>query len=199
MVSEDTRFEVLHAHYVDTFGHIRHALGQRDRLFAYIVVAIALMLLRVVAPEETDAAIGGLIAQSLALAATVSLTLIGTALWFVLLALVIRYFQTVIYIERQYDYIHALENLLAPNYEGGTAFTREGKSYLSDYPLFSKWTWALYTIVFPVLLIVVLGVKIIAELRRAINFSWLLVFDALTFVAISVSVVLYLVSLHRKK
>ena len=198
MLSEDAKVEVLHAHYVDTFGHIRNALSQRDRLFAYIVITVTVMLLQVVAPEDTDAAIGKIISEKLALTGTLSLSLLGTVLWFALLGFVIRYFQSVVYVERQYEYIHSLEALLAANY-GGTAFTREGKSYLSGYPLFSKWTWALYTIVFPVLLIAVLGLKLATEFFRTIQLGWLFAFNALTFGAISVSVVLYLVSLHGKK
>lgn len=198
MLSEDARVEVLHAHYVDTFGHIRNALSQRDRLFAYIVVAVTVMLLQVVAPEDTDAALGRMISEKLGLSGTLSLSVLGTVIWFALLGLVIRYFQSVIYIERQYVYIHSLEELLAANY-GGSAFTREGKSYLSDYPLFSKWTWALYTIVFPSLLVVVLALKLVTEFCRASQHGWLFAFDALTFGAIGVSVALYLVSLHRRK
>jgi hypothetical protein len=198
MLSEDTKVEVLHAHYVDTFGHIRNALGQRDRLFAYIGLTVGVMLLEGVAPEDTDAAIGKLISEKLALTGTLSFSLLGTVLWFALLGFVIRYLQIVIYIERQYEYIHSIEVPLAANY-GGTAFTREGKSYLSEYPLFSKWTWALYTIVFPTLLIVVLRVKLATEFCRATQLAWLFTFDALTFGAISVSVALYLISLHEKK
>lgn len=198
MLSEDTKVEVLHAHYIDTFGHIRNALGQRDRLFAYIVATVAAMLLQVVAPEDTDAAIGRLISEKLAMTGTFSLSLLGTVLWFALLGFVIRYFQSVIYIERQYEYIHFLEGLLAANYEG-TAFTREGKSYLNEYPLFSKWTWRLYTIVFPALLIAVLGLKLATEFLRTTQLGWLFTFNALTFGAISVSVALYLISLHGRK
>ena len=198
MLSEETKVEVLHAHYVDTFTQIRNALAQRDRLFAYIVFAVSVMLLQVVAPEDTDTAIGKLVLEKLSLSGTFSLGVIGTILWFVLLGFVIRYFQTVIYIERQYEYIHALEELLAANYDG-IAFTREGKSYLSDYPLFSKWTWAVYTIAFPLLLVLVLAVKLATEFYRATTLDWLFAFNALTFGAISVSVALYLVSLHGKR
>lgn len=198
MLSENTKVEVLHAHYVDTFGHIRNALGQRDRLFAYIVVTVAVMLLEVVAQEDTDAAIGKFLSEKLPLSGTLSLRLFGTVLWFALLGLVIRYFQTVIYIERQYNYIHSIEELLAANY-GGTAFTREGKHYLSSYALFSKWTWVLYTIAFPALLIAVLSLKLVAEFYRNIKLGWLFTFDALTFGAIGVSVALYLISLHGQK
>ncbi len=198
MLSEDAKIEVLHAHYLDTFANIRNALSQRDRLFAYTVSAVTVMLLQVVAPQDTDAAIGRLVSGMLDLSGTFSLSVIGTVLWFILLGLVIRYFQTVIYIERQYAYIHSLEELLAANYEG-TAFTREGKSYLNNYPLFSKWTSAVYTIAFPLLLVLVLAVKLATEFFRATTLDWLFAFDALTFGAVTVSVALYLFSLHRKK
>ena len=198
MCSEDIKVEVLHAHYVDTFGHIRDALAQRDRLFTYILVATTVMLLQVVAPRDTDIALGRLISEKLELADTLSLNVLGTVLWFALLGLVMRYFQAVIFIERQYAYVHILEDLLAANYSGH-AFTREGKSYCTNYPLFSKWAWALYTIVFPLLLVVVLAVKLVTEYRRTPGIGWLFTFDALTFVAIGVSVGLYLVSLHGRK
>jgi hypothetical protein len=198
MLSEETKIEVLHAHYVDTFSHIRRALNQRDRLFTYIVIAVTVMLLQIVAPRDTDAALGRLISEKLALSGTLSLSVVGTVLWFALLGLVIRYCQTVIYTERQYAYIHSLEELLAANY-GGAAFTREGKSYLSDYPPFSKWTWSLYTIVFPSLLIVVLALKLASEFCREPRLGWLFAFDALTFGAIGVSEALYLLSIHGKR
>lgn len=198
MASEDANLEVLHAHYVESFGHIRSALGQRDRLFAYIVIAVTIMLLQVVAPRDTDAALGHLISQKLALSGALSLSILGTVLWFAVLGIVIRYFQTVIYIERQYAYVHSLEDLLAANY-GGAAFTREGRSYRTNYPLFLRWTSLLYTIVFPLSLILVLAVKIVTEFHHGSTRGWLFACDAVTFGAISVSIVLYLISLHWRK
>lgn len=199
MLSEDAKVQVLHAHYIDTFSNIRSALSQRDRLFAYILIVISVMLLQVVAPKDADTALGTLVSEKLGLSGPRSLALLGAVLWFALLGFVVRYFQAVIYIERQYRYIHSLEELLTANYGGTAAFTREGRSYLSDYPLFSKWTSALYTIAFPFLLVLVLAVKIGTEFCRASALGWLFTFDALTFGAIGVSVVLYLVSLHWRK
>jgi hypothetical protein len=198
MPSEETKLEVLHAHYLDTFANIRNALRQRDRLFAYTVIAATIMLLQVVAPQDTDAAIGKLVSKKLDLESPFSLSVIGTVLWFAILGLTMRYFQTVIYIERQYTYIHSLEEQLAANYRG-TVFTREGKSYLGNYPLFSKWTNAVYTIVFPAVLVLVLTVKLSTEFRRAATHDWLLAFDTLTFGAVCVSVALYLASRHCNK
>ena len=198
MLSEDAKLEILHAHYVETFSHIRDALNQRDRLFAYIVIGITAMLLQVVAPQDTGIVLGKLVADKLGLSGPLPLGLLVTVLWFAILGLVIRCFQAVIYIERQYAYVHSIEELLNSGY-GGAAFTREGKSYLSDYPLFLKWTSALYTIAFPSLLVLVLAIKLVTEFCRVSAVGWLLVFDALTFTAISVSVALYLLSLHGKK
>ena len=198
MLSEDKKVEILHEHYIDTFNHIRNAVNQRDRYFAYILIIVTIMLLQVVAPKDTDSAIGKLVAEKLSLSGTFSLSVIGTILWFVLLGFVIRYYQTVIFLERQYKYIHSVEALLAENY-GGAAFTREGKSYLSDYPPFSKWTWLLYTIVFPLLLVLILALKLMTEFCRVSIINWQVAFDTLTFGLICVSVVLFLISLHRNK
>lgn len=77
-------------------------------------------------------------------------------LWFVLLCLVVRYFQTNIVVGRQYDYIHKVEDKLNAFYDiQGEMFTREGKSYLGKFQLFSTLSGYLYIIVFPVLLVIV--------------------------------------------
>ena len=198
MLSEDTKLEVLHAHYVDTFGQIRRSLSLRDRLFTYIIIVISAMFLQVVAPQNADAVLGKLLADKLGLSGPFSFIVLVTVLWFALLGFAISYFQTVIYIERQYTYLHTLEDLLN-SYYGASAFTREGKSYLTNYPIFSNWTWIIYTVVFPALIELVLGIKLATEFCRASSFGVLLIFDVAIFAAITVSTALYLAAIHLQK
>ena len=94
---------------------------------------------------------------------------LGSVLWFLLLGTSIRYFQTVVQLSRQYDYIHGLEELMADEFRA-PAFTREGKSYRDDYPIFSAWASLLYRYAFPVLLAVIASIRIADEVKAV----WLL-------------------------
>ena len=105
----DGRLSVLHAHYVDTFAHITAHLKTRDRLFMFLLVVVGIMLFQIAAPDDFGTAATALIAERVGLKNGIDVHFIGSLVWFVLLALLIRYYQTVVHIERQYEYIHGLE------------------------------------------------------------------------------------------
>ena len=128
----------------------------------------------------------------------IDITFIGSIIWFGLLSLVVRYFQTVVHIERQYKYIHQIEEQLSAEY-ANKVFTREGKSYLNDYPLFSSWAWILYTIVFPALLIVLVIAKVVGEICQAGRISLLISVNVAIALFIVLSTLFYLLLVHFKK
>jgi len=192
----DTKLEVLNSHYDETVSNIRAALRQRDRLFVLLLVIVTVMLLQAIAPEEAGAALSEMVGARLGVD-PIDVSVISSVLWFSALAAVVRYFQAVVYAERQYEYIHRLEEVLS-SYLDDKAFTREGRAYLDGYPLFSKWTWVLYTIAFPGLLVAVLGGKLIAEMCGA-SFGLQIAFDSLAFVLITISTALYLTLVHFRR
>ncbi len=86
-------------------------------------------------------------------------------LWLAVAGMAIRYFQLAIQIERQYDYLHALEAAINNHYpEGSIAFAREGVSCNSEYPIFSLWLHHACTKVFPVLLCLIAIANICNEI-----------------------------------
>ena len=195
---EETKLEILTDHYKDTFACIHEDRKQRDRLFNFILAVITVMLFQVYSPKDAGDAIGQFLAKKLDLVKPLDISFIGSIIWFMLLGLVIRYFQTTVHLERQYEYIHQLEDEISPQYKG-RAFTREGKSYLKNYPLFSNWTWILYTFAFPALLIIIVSSKIVHELLLATRISSLLVFNIAACISIVVSTVLSFLSVHVGK
>lgn len=195
---EDAKLQLLHDHYKDTFSYIRGYLKLRDRLFVLILIVVTLMLFQVYSPAESSEAVSQFITKKLELKSPIDITFIGSIIWFSLLSLVVRYFQTVVHIERQYTYIHQIEEQLSAQYEN-KAFTREGKSYLKDYPLFSSWAWILYTIVFPVLLLVLVIVKIVGEISQARSILLLLSINVAIALFIILSTLFYLLMVHLKK
>jgi len=198
MLSEDTKLQVLHDHYKDSFTNIKDHLKLRDRLFLLILTLVVLMLFQIFSPKESGEVISHFIATKLGLKNPINISFIGSIIWFSMLALVTRYYQTVANLERQYEYIHKLEEQIAPNYYN-KVFTREGMFYLVNYPLFLKWTWILYTIIFPVLLLIVVFVKIIGELSHAESVSLLLWINIAIFLCILLSTLFYLRLVHFRK
>lgn len=190
-LSHDKKIELLNDHYKDTFAQLTEYRKLRDRLFALILFTITLLLFQIYSPDEAGVTIGEFITKNLEIESTINISFIGSVIWFILLGFVIRYFQTAILIERQYYYIHNLEEQLSKHYQK-KAFTREGKSYLTNYPLFSSWAHILYTFVFPILLIAVVLGKIVNEIYFSKGISLLLIFNSVIALCILVSTALYI-------
>lgn len=196
-MDKDT-LQILHDHYKDTFSHIQQYLKLRDKLFLLILGIITLMLFQVYSPAQSGEAVSQFITKHLELKSPIDIEFFSSLIWFALLSLVVRYFQTVVHIERQYSYIHNLEDILSPYFEN-KAFTREGKAYLTNYPLFSNWAWILYTVIFPILLSIVVVVKIVGEIQSVERISWLLGINISIFLCVVISTLLYLLLVHFKK
>jgi len=151
-------------------------------------------------PTDAITAFSGMSEQKLGLAISVDVGFLGSIVWFALLIAVVRYTQVVVYIERQYKYIHKIEEELHKHFDNSIAFTREGKSYLKDYPKFSDWIWTLYTIIFPFVLGVIVLVKIITE--WAVSFHAItvpLLLNTTVAVLVLISIILYMFFIHRQK
>lgn len=197
MELNDTKLQVLNEHYAQTYEFLYSHLKKRDRLFAAVLALLFAMLFQLYTPQDASFLISKLISTKLGLKETINFLYIQSVIWFLLLAIVIKYFQAVVYIERQYGYIHSLEKLLSKPYEDG-AFTREGVSYQKDYPAFLNWASFLYTILFPSILIIVSFSKIISEFNDH-GFDEVLVwFNGVIFLFTIFSIVLYLIMIHFK-
>lgn len=198
MASDDTKLEILSEHYKNTFDFLQNNLKQRNRLFLYVLCILILMLFQLYTPQEASDLMSQFISSKLNLSEQINMLFVQSIIWFGLLATTLKYFQSVVFIERQYNYIHQLEEQLRKEYEK-KAFTREGASYLKDYPKLLNWASCLYTIFFPVILLTVSSFKIISECKL-LGFKQILVwFNAVFFLCITISVILYLIALHVKK
>jgi hypothetical protein len=197
-MTEENKIELLCDHYKDTFSHIKDAIKQRDHLFSFVVLLIVIFLFQLYSPNDFGESISALISAQLGITNKIDLTFLSSLIWFLLLASSIKYYQTVVFIERQYNYLHSLEDYINPFFDG-KAFTREGKSYLNNYPKFSHWSSFLYTMFYPFSLIIILSIKLISEFRFAVCVNSLLIVNSILFLGILISTVLYLFLLHLKK
>lgn len=76
------------------------------------------------------------------------------ATWVLTLTIGLRYCQTSVLVNRQYPYLHALEEAISPEVGGGDLYQREGKVYLREYPLLLDVAWIAYVILFPLIVMV---------------------------------------------
>lgn len=158
-MADNERLSLLAEHFRETFAHQRDYIRRRDLAFGLAVLGGVLLAVRVSDMSASDRVVGALISrlvgENLALGGGVLVVL----LWFVQFALVVRYFQAAMTVERHYGYIEKLEAEMCRLY-GADVLARESASYLANYPKFSDWIHFVYTRIFPatLALLVVAGV-----------------------------------------
>jgi hypothetical protein len=190
---------LLAQHYQESFSIIRQLEKERNRLFVYLVSGIALIYLVLFESIQLVKLVSGLSERLFGAEFSITLNILQTFLCAILLWLTMRYFQVTIHIERQYNYLHEMEDLLNSFFPGTKAFTREGKSYLEKYPAFSCLIWVFYTWLFPVLMVIVITIRGIIEWTIAEVGLVQHIIDSVIYTAIIITVVLYLLCVHRKK
>ncbi len=193
---EADRLKILYDHYKETYSLITVQNKLRDKLFVYLLVALTFMFLQIdTVGKVTD--IGTKLTEKfLGVSLSLSPEFITGMLWFIILSLVIKYAQTLVYIEKQYDYIHTLEASIDREVGNSKVFSREGHSYLNNYPKFSTWVWLIYTVFFPIMLLLILGYKIFTEFIS--GFSTTFVIDSVLCLMIFISMFLYLILIHKR-
>ena len=169
--------ELLLDHYKDTFQHILYHWRARNRLFVYILILLAVIALDTYQTGMLSDLVNAYVAKTLESpgqeAPCLDFAVIRSAAWFLLLSLVIQYYQRSISVDRQYQYIANLEEQIC-QIMGGDFVTREGKAYFSKTgafkrgeesrrPLFLQAVGPLYTYFFPLILTVFVGFKLVTE------------------------------------
>jgi hypothetical protein len=171
-----SKLEILHDHYKDTFSHQLGYLKRRNRFSLYLFLALVIMFLEVTSPNGTETIISKLISEYLGDSVSLETDFVRCLTWLFLFGLVVQYCQTTVSVERQYVYLHKLEKELTPFFSSKIPFTREGESYLKNYPMLSNWIDILYKWVFPVVLVAFTGVKLlwIEFPNDGFNLAWII-------------------------
>lgn len=190
----------VYDHYKETCSLTSEAIKRRDKMMILVIFMLGFFAFQGIFPGISSVMLKDYLDFSFGLTSAIDFSVIGNIVWFLLLIFVLRYFQIAVFIERQYPYMHKLEDVINKKF-GVEVITREGKAYLHNYPLFSDWMWVLYTIIFPLLLLASTTAKIAFELKVLFAGKWCvgLIFDVVIFLLLAVSVILYLVMLHKKR
>lgn len=196
---EDAEFNNLCAHYKDTYEIHLASIKQRDRLFYVLLVILAFFSLQITSIDVINGIFSDFVQKNYGIAINKSSQLFSTMLWLLLFGFSSKYYQLVIYIERQYEYIHHLEDILNIQYPGTLIFTREGKSYSNNYPIFSNWVHLLYTVAFPLLILTSIIFRVGNDFvnLEPLGINWNI--SIASYLLVGTSTILYLGKLHKEK
>ncbi len=195
---KETIAEILNDHYKDTCERIRENVSLRDRLFLWVLAIVGIHFLQITDRTQSSDAIISFFKEQSGFQLAANADILSAILWFLLLALAVRYFQANVYVNRQYTYLHELEKKFDPLI-GNALITREGRSYLDKYPAFNKWMHCLYTWAFPVLLLAVITFKIWTDWPGFDKLGASFVLSGACFLMLLISTFLYLIFLHKNK
>jgi hypothetical protein len=186
--------ELLYDHYKDTCDNNRQDCGSRNKMFIGVCVCVAALFLLVVDSGGAVSTLSSWLQSQHGITLGISISVIQTLIWVLLLYLSIRYFQLNMGIERQYGYIRKLEKRLG---KSGLAVNREGEGYLDGYPKILDAVHIIYTWVFPIMLILSIITKIVFEWQPLSGIAFMII-NTVVAAIIVVLTILYVYSLKAE-
>jgi len=115
---EADKFNNLCSHYTDSFNNHKKSVKQRDTLFYILLSILAVFTLQITSPDIVATTTEEYVNNSLGIKIGNNIEFIATLFWLLLFGFSTKYFQVVVEIQRQYKYLHAIEELLNKSYQG---------------------------------------------------------------------------------
>lgn len=199
---DDSTIQILHDHYKESFAYIREREKQRDRLFLILIALFGLLALEVLYPIALTRALSAIeipLAGTKVNVSHLPLAAILSTTWLFVLAILLRYCTATITVERQYTYLHTLEEKISGIIGDVGIYCREGQAYKKKYPAFSSWVWLFFTVLFPLLVLYAAIVLIGTEWKTLNTSTHSKIIDSVLALGVLISISLYrIVPLVRK-
>jgi hypothetical protein len=190
------KVDLIYDHYKETMQLSLNMQKRRGTLFVVFCIFEILNFSMLLFPEKITASISQYILSQYNIKFDFSIAILQSAIWIVLSYIMIRYYQTNIYIERQYKYIAILEDKISIMLKE-PCFKRESDNYLEKYPIVLDLISVFYTWIIPLLIIVINVGKLSMEFRTTSNL-WSAIFDTLCCGFTVVLTIMYLVMMHPR-
>lgn len=190
------KIDLIYDHYKSTMSIIVNAEKKRGLLFIYITLLELVNFLFLIYPNELVSSINNYITSQYGFEVNISVMIIQSAMWIIIVYTMVRYYQTNIHIEKQYKYLHLLESRIGDDLSI-TYFNRESGHYLNNFTKITDIFYVFYTWVIPILFILINIIKIYCEINSQMPLSSLW-FDIICCIFVSYLSILYLYMLHRK-
>lgn len=189
--------EMLYDHYKETFSLSKEAQARRNKSFILLCVFEAISFLLLIRPEKAFELILGGINNKLNVTLELSNTIMQTLLWLLIVYVMIRYIQDMLYIERQYTYIDNLEKKIA-RLSSVDIFAREGKNYQKDYPMVLNFIELFYKMLMPILFALINVVRIYKEWMSIDKVTIAIICDTILFASMFIIDWFYFFEIHSK-
>jgi hypothetical protein len=170
--------ELLYDYYKDTYELIKENIKDRNRFFVILFIVMTIQFLLAVSPDSVVSIVVTIIKNTYDIDISNQITIIQNVLWLVLLYFTMRYYQTAVYIERQYNFIHDLEARISELFQ--TKFDRESENYLNYYPKMNDVIDLIYKWIIPVIYCIIISIKIFIEAPNML-FGFQIIFDSVIF------------------
>ena len=191
-IDDNTKLEVLHDHYKESFLHIREREKQRDRLFLFVIALIGVLFLEIQYSDVFSNVLGNIKLEFVELDISIMpISIFLSVTWTYLFVIVLKHCQSSILIERQYEYLHHMEDKISQLFGDQSVYYREGRAYLNKYPFFSNMVWIFYILLFPIIIILLVGLIIYLESYKIEAPLYHLIYDLLLAIGIIVSFMFY--------
>ena len=164
---------ILYDHYKDTFLLQKDNEKNRNKLFIVLCICILILMLMIVYPNNIYDNIQELFMDKLGISINFELKVLEAFNWFIISYITIRYYQINANIEKNYKYIHHIENELEKKHK--LPIYREGRNYLNQYPMFLTFSYIFYKYVFPILFSLCIVTKIIFNIINKLSLPFLII------------------------
>ena len=189
--------EILYDHYKETFSLSKEAQSRRNKSFVVLCILEAFSFLLLIRPEKAFELILEGINKELDMTLQLSNTIIQTLLWLLIVYIMIRYIQDMLYIERQYIYLDSLEKEIS-NLGSVNIFAREGANYQKDYPMVLNFIDLFYKMLMPIFFALINVVRIYKEWVLSDKITIAIICDTVLFLSIFIIDWFYFFEIHAK-
>ncbi len=167
------KVDILYDHYKDTFAIQKENEKLRNKLFVILCICILLLILMTIYPNNIYENFQELFSEKIGINIRFELKILELFNWFIITYLTVRYYQINSNIEKNYKYIHNIENTLEGKYK--IPIYREGKNYLVQYPLFLQLSYVFYKYIFPLLFNICITIKIYFNIYNKLTKPFLMI------------------------
>lgn len=181
------RADILYDHYKETVLQQEKMIKVRNRFFVYLMVAIIIFGIWGINPYEMFEQLKCLLERKYELKLHFQYYFAQSFLWILYSYLLVRYYQAVIYVERQYKYIEQLECDIGIEIKY-RQINRESGAYLRGYPFALTLIHSFYNFIVPMVILATCWQRIYLESIQDVPCLFLL-FDLLCVVFASVIII----------
>lgn len=164
--------KIIYDHYKETCKIARENEKIRNKLFIIVCIIIGFLFMFSYDNNSVIGLIKSWVKGNYNCDLLFSSNVIQAILWIILFFITLRYLGLNINLDRSYVYIHNLEKQINKMSEI-PIITREGESYLNNYPVLNNITYYMYRIVIPIIYYFVIIQKLKLEYiaQQGVNIS----------------------------